>query len=302
MRRLLLPLLLIAGICVGLLWAGSFGLGPVVVVREDQILIVLRFGEVVKVLDKPGPSWRLPLIDQVITYDARLQYLNAEPVEKLAQGGEKLIIDFYAVWRLSDAHAFRRTYPRGFPQAERRIQETLNSLVGAKIGGLTRAQLLARSEVISRLDEEADEALASTGVDIIDVRLNRIELPRAAEPAAYSQMREQRKATSRELRAVGERRAREIRANADRNARLTLAKARGQAEVTRGQGDADSARIYAEAYNRDPEFFAFLRSLEAYRATLKGRTTMVLRPDHEFFRFLDPVVDAKRPRARDDER
>ena len=112
MRRLLLPLLLIAGICVGLLWAGSFGLGPVVVVREDQILIVLRFGEVVKVLDKPGPSWRLPLIDQVITYDARLQYLNAEPVEKLAQGGEKLIIDFYAVWRLSDAHAFRRPYPR----------------------------------------------------------------------------------------------------------------------------------------------------------------------------------------------
>ena len=288
MSRLLFPLLVIAGICVGLLWAGSFGVGPVIVVREDQVLIVLRFGEVVKVLDEPGPSWRLPLIDSVITYDARLQYLSAEPVEKLAMGGEKLIIDFYAVWKLSDAHAFRRSYPRGFSEAQRRIHETVNSLVGAKIGGLTRAQLLARSEVISRLDEEADAELASTGVDIVDVRLNRIELPRAAEPAAYRQMREQRRATSRELRAVGERRAREIRAKADREARLTLAAARGQAELTRGQGDADSARVYAQAYNKDPEFYAFVRSLEAYRATLKGRTTMVLRPDHEFFRFLDP--------------
>ncbi|MEE2672349.1 MAG: protease modulator HflC [Myxococcota bacterium] len=290
MRRLIFPALVTSGICVGLLWAASFGVGPVIVVRENQALIVLRFGEVVKVLDKPGPSWRLPVIDSVITYDAKLQYLNAEPLEKLAKGGEKLIIDFYAVWKLSDAHAFRRTYPRGFAQAQRRIQETLNSLVGAKIGGLTRAQLLARSEIISRLDEEADRELGSTGVDIIDVRLNRIELPRAAEPAAYSQMREQRRATSRELRAVGERRAREIRANADRNAQLTLAGARGQAEVTRGLGDAESARIYAQAYRQDPEFYAFLRSLEAYRATLKSRTTMVLRPDHEFFRFLDPRV------------
>ncbi len=294
MRRLVFPALILAGICVGLLWAGNFGVGPVIVVREDQTLIVLRFGEVVKVLDKPGPSWRLPLIDRVIRYDAKLQYLNAEPLEKLAKGGEKLIIDFYAVWKLSDAHAFRRAYPRGFAQAERRIQETLNSLVGAKIGGLTRAQLLARSEIISRLDEEADAELASTGVHVIDVRLNRIELPRAAEPAAYSQMREQRRATSRELRAVGDRRAREIRANADRDARLTLAGARGQAEITRGQGDAQSARIYAQAYSQDPEFYAFVRSLEAYRATLKGRTTMVLPPDHEFFRFLDPRAAIER--------
>jgi membrane protease subunit HflC len=287
MRRLL-PLLILVGLLVGLLWGGNYGIGPVVVVREDQSKIVLRFGEAVQVLDEPGIALRIPLIDTVLTYDSRLQYLNAAPVEKLAMGGEKLIIDFYAVWRVSDAHAFRRSYPGGFAQAERRIQETVNSLVGAKIGGLTRAQLLARSEVIDTLDEESDAQLASTGVDIIDVRLNRIELPRAAEPAAYRQMREQRRATSREVRAVGQRRAREIRAIADREARLILADAGRKAEIARGQGDADSARIYAQAYSRDPEFYAFVRSLEAYRATLKGRTTMVLPPDHEFFRFLDP--------------
>jgi len=288
MRRLAFPVLVLAGIAVAFLWAGNFGIGPVVVVREDQIKIVQRLGEVVKVLEEPGLDWRAPVIDEVLTYDARLQYLNAAPFEKLAMGGEKLIIDFYAVWQLSDAHAFRRSYPRGFEQAERRIQETVNSIVGAKIGGLTRAQLLARSEVIESLHEEADAELASTGVDIVEVRLNRVELPRAAEPAAYKQMREQRRARSRELRAMGDRRAREIRANADREARLTLARASSEAEITRGQGDAESAHIYAQAYGKDPEFYAFLRSLEAYRATLKERTTMVLPPNHEFFRFLDP--------------
>jgi membrane protease subunit HflC len=288
MRRLF-PLLVLVGVVVGLLWAGNYGIGPVVVVREGEAKIVLRFGEAVQILDEPGLALRLPFIDGVLTYDSRLQYLNAAPVEKLAMGGEKLIIDFYAMWRVSDAHAFRRSYPGGFAQAERRIQQTVNSLVGAKIGGLTRAQLLARSEVIDTLDDESDTQLASTGVDIIDVRLNRIELPRAAEPAAYKQMREQRRATSREVRAVGDRRAREIRANADREARLLLAEAERKAQMARGKGDADSARIYAKAYGRDPEFYAFVRSLEAYRATLTARTTRVLAPDPDFYRFHDPA-------------
>lgn len=293
MRRLVLPLLVLAGLAGGLLWAGNYGYGPFVIVREDQIKMLLRFGEVVQTLDEPGLAFRIPGLDDVLTYDARLQYLNAAPVEKLARGGEKLIIDFYAVWRIADAHAFRRSYPRGPLQAEQRIQETVNSLVGAKIGSLTRAQLLARSEVISTLDEESDAELESTGVDVVDVRLNRIELPRAAEPAAYKQMREQRRAVSRERRAAGERRAREIRAKADREAELTVAEARSKAEITRGEGDAEAARIYGEAYGKDADFYAFVRSLEAYRSSLKGRTTLVLPPDHEFFRFLDPQAQLR---------
>jgi membrane protease subunit HflC len=148
--------------------------------------------------------------------------------------------------------------------------------------------------VIASLDDASEAALGETGIDVVDVRLNRIELPRAAEPAAYEQMREQRRAISRELRVVGERRAREIRANAEREAELTLAQARSKAEITRGEGDAESARIYADAYNADPEFYSFVRSLEVYRATLKGSTTMVLPPDHEFFRYLDPRGGAAR--------
>jgi membrane protease subunit HflC len=288
MRRLF-PVLVLAAVAVALLWAGNYGLGPVVIVREGEAKIVLRFGEAIKILDEPGLNFRIPLIDRVIVYDARLQYASASPAEMLAKGGESLIIDFYAVWRLSDAHAFRRSYPRGFVEAEKRILETIVSRVREMIGRSTRAELLARSAVLASLDDLSELALSSTGIDIVDVRLNRIDLPRAAEPAAYDQMREQRRAISRELRAVGERRAREIRANADREAELTLAAARSEAEVKRGEGDAQSAGIYAEAYGRDPEFYAFVRSLEAYRAALKGRTTMVLAPDHPFFRFLDPA-------------
>jgi membrane protease subunit HflC len=293
MRRLF-PVLVLAAVAVALLWAGNYGLGPVVIVREGEAKIVLRFGEAVKILDEPGLNFRIPLIDRVIVYDARLQYASASPAEMLAKGGESLIIDFYAVWRLSDAHAFRRSYPRGFAEAEKRILETIVSRVREMIGRSTRAELLARSAVLASLDDVSELALSSTGIDIVDVRLNRIDLPRAAEPAAYDQMREQRRAISRELRAVGERRAREIRANADREAELTVAAARSEAEVKRGEGDAQSAGIYAEAYGRDPEFYAFVRSLEAYRATLKGRTTMVLAPDHPFFRFLDPAGATQR--------
>jgi membrane protease subunit HflC len=295
MRGVLFALLVLAGLSVALVWGGNYGIGPVVVIREDQAKIVLRFGEAVKILDQPGLSWRLPVIDTVLTYDARLQYLNAAPVEKLAKGGEKLIIDFFAVWRIADTHAFRRSYPLGVEQAERRIQETVNSLVGSRIGGLTRAQLLARTEVIGSLDEESDEELSSTGVDVIDVRLNRVELPRAAEPAAYAQMREQRRATSRERRAMGERRAREIRANADREAQTLLAEARAEADRTRGEGDATSARIYAEAYGKDAEFYAFVRSLEAYRKTIGKGTTLVVPPSHEFFRLFESM-DATPPK------
>ena len=287
MRRLF-PVIVLAAIGVALLWAGSFGWGPVVIVREGEAKIVLRFGEAVSILDQPGPHLRLPGIDTVIVYDARLQYANAAPAEMLARGGESLIIDFYAVWRLSDAHAFRRSYPRGFPEAEKRILETIVSRVREQVGRSTRAELLARSDVIASLDDASEVALGETGIDVVDVRLNRIELPRAAEPAAYEQMREQRRAISRELRVVGERKARELRANAEREAELTLAEARSKAEITRGEGDAESARIYAAAYDKDPDFYAFVRSLEAYRKTMKGSTTLVLPPDHAFFRFLDP--------------
>ncbi len=291
MRRLPFALLLVIASVVALVWAGQFGMGPVIVTPEYESKIVLRFGSPVKILTEPGLAFRVPLLDEVLTFDKRLQYLNAQPVEMLIARGEKLIIDFYAVWRITDPLAFRRAFPSGMPQAASRIQETVNALVGAKVGGLELVQLLQRAEDLQTLDEEGSARLADSGVEIVDVRINRTEIPPNAEPAAYQQMREQRRALARDARVKGEREARRIRAESEREARTTRARARAWSETTRGEGDAEAARIYADAYSQDPEFYAFVRSLEAYRATIGPRTTMVLPPDHEFFRFLQPDSD-----------
>ena len=146
-----------------------------------------------------------------------------------------------------------------------------------------------RTDAIEELGARANELLAETGVEIVDVRINRMDLPQQALSAAYEQMREQQHAIARETRVRGERLAREVRAAAEKQARATRAEANAFSERERGNGDAGAARIYADAFNADPEFYAFVRSLEAYRATLGDKTTLVLSPDHAFFRFLDPA-------------
>jgi membrane protease subunit HflC len=289
--RFLLPLLVLIAIVVALVWGGEAGVGPVIITKENELKLVTRLGNPVQVLTEPGWALRVPLLDEVQTFDRRLQYLNAQAVEILIARNENLLIDYYVVWAIDDPLAFLKNFPGGMKKAEDRIQERVNALVGAKIGGLELSQLLERVELLDEITAEANEQLGKTGVRIEDVRLNRTELPREAEPAAYAQMREQRRAIAREYRVRGERSAREIRAKAERDARTTLADARSFGEVTRGEGDAESAAIYAAAYERDPRFYAFVRSLEAYRKTLGRGTTVVLTPDHEFFRFLgDPSL------------
>jgi membrane protease subunit HflC len=286
--RLLLVLLLVAAVLVATIWGGQAGVGPLVINRESEYRIILRFGSPVAVLSEPSWHLRVPLLDDVLVFDSRLQYLDARPVEMLIARGDKLIVDYYVIWKIGDPLAFLRSFPLGMQKAEDRIQSRVNALVGARVGGLSVAQILQRVDMLNSLAEEAGAELADQGVEIFDVRLNRTELPRKAEPAAYAQMREQRRAIAREQRVRGEREARTIRAEAEREARTITAKARSQSEVLRGEGDAQAARIYADAYNRDPEFYAFVRSLEAYRKSLGTHTTMVLPPEHEFFRFLEP--------------
>jgi membrane protease subunit HflC len=287
-------LLVVAAIGVGALWAGQYGVGPVIVTKENEFNIVLLLGTPRKTIDQPGIDWRLPILESTQTLDKRLQYLNAQPVELLI-GNETLSVDYYAVWRIEDPLAFSRSYPGGKAEASTAIQRRLKSLVGDKIGKLPLQQVLSRAAVFDELDSEASAALLEKGVVVLDLRINRTEIPREAESAAFEQMREQRRAISREHRARGEREAREMRARAEREARTTVAGARSQAEVTRGDGDAQAAAIYAAAYSGDPEFYAFVRSLEAYRKGLEERTTMVLAPDHEFFRYLQPRGLRARP-------
>ena len=297
MRRVLFLGLIVAASFVALLWAGQYDSGPFVITKQYEFRVVLRFGNPVGVLTEPGLSLRIPLVDQVLTFDRRIQYLNVPAVEMLIANNEKLIVDYYAVWVIDDPRSFLERYTGLKEVAERRIQEVVTGVVGANIAALDLDQLLQRSDVLQRLAEESNRDLAGTGVHVVDVRLNRTEIPARAEPAAFAQMREQRHARAREYRVRGERDAREIRAQAERVGRTVLAKARGASEVLRGEGDAEAAAIYADAYSKDPEFYAFVRSLEAYRKSLKENTTMVLAPDHEFFRFLEPSSSWARSRT-----
>jgi membrane protease subunit HflC len=292
--RFLLPLLLLGAGIVGLIWAGEYGYGPIVITKENEYKLVVGISGERAVLTEPGwdPTvWKVPFADTVRTYDRRLRYLNAPPVRVVIANNEKLIVDYYAVWRITDPSLFYQNYPKGEAAAELRIQEDIKSVVGSKIGGLNLAQLLARSEVLSTLHEESSANLLGTGVEVVDVRLNRTELPPNALGAAYAQMREQQTALAREHRAQGERMAREVRATADRLAVTALATAQAEAERIRGEGDAEATRIFATAHKKDPEFYVFVRSLEAYRKTLNKNTTMVMSPDHVFLRNLEPKLN-----------
>lgn len=304
--RWLLRLLLLVAIVVGMIWAGEFGFGPVVITKEDESRVIVGLTGPRSVITEPGwdPTvWKIPVVDEVHTFDRRLQYLNAPPLRVLIANNEKLVVDFYVVWRITDPLDFLKNFPQGGDAsrlaAENRIEEVVKSRLGSRLGGLTLQQLLGRSKLLGKLEEDASENLLGTGLEVIDVRLNRTELPPNAVPSAYAQMREQRKALARESRALGERRAREVVAKAERLAATTLAKARADSERTRGEGDAGATQVFASAYQKDPEFYSFVRSLEAYRNSLKTGTTMVLSPSHEFLRYLESSQpDAPPRRAR----
>jgi len=300
MMRFLVLLLTVAALFVAAVWSSNFrlpgnlSLSPIVITKETDLNVVLYpvTGQVHKTLIEPGLTWIFPG-SRVITLDRRLQHLNAEPVDVVISGKETLITDYYALWRVVDARAFIDNFPQvqsdaafGMNKAQARVQEAVNGLVKARVAGLELSELLKRNESLDRLAGDTRTELAETGVEVVEVRINRTDLPVKALESAYAQMREQQRALAREYRVRGERKAREARAIAEREARNTLAEAHAFNERTRGEGDAEAARTYSDAYNADAEFYAFVRSLEAYRKTLGEGTTMVLPPDHAFFRFL----------------
>ncbi len=298
MSRALLLLFVLAAAAAGTLWAGEYGYGPVVIVHEDEQKIVLLFGKEIAVLTEPGLALRVPLLTEVVRFDKRALYLNTEPEPIQTRDEERLVVDNYVIWRIRDPAQFFRSFPQGIPQAEGRIARVVKADVRAVVGRHTFGEVLtsAREEVMREIAAEAQETLGSEGVAIVDVRINRTEMPPGTRKNVYARMRAERERLARKYRAEGEAEGRRIRAGADREARVIVAEARRDAEVLRGQGDAEATAIYAAAYQKDPDFYAFVRSLEAYRKTLGSETTLVLTPGSGFFRVLrDPAAGARAP-------
>lgn len=291
--RFLFGLLVVGALAVATLWASQIDRGPLVINRTDEYRLVLRFGRVIQELKEAGlpGMWgpRIPFLDSVLVFDKKIQYLSAPASEVEIAGNDRLILDYYVLWQIESPRTFWKSFPGGVPEAQERIRKSVGSLVGNAAGMLSMSQILARAEHVEGLAPKATEILGEYGLRVIEVRINRTELPLPSQQATFRQMREQRRAIARERRAIGEREAREIRAAAERAARELVAEASSAAQIARGEGDAEAARVYAAAHGKDPEFFAFTRSLEAYRKSLDGKTTLFLSPDHPFLRYLDPA-------------
>ena len=293
MRRLTIFLFVIFGVFIGLVAAetqGYWNRGPIVITREGEQKLVLRLGEARRVTT-PGLDWIIPLLETTQTFDRRWLYLDTNPTELQTRDGEQLTIDNYAVWRVEDAIAFRRAFPSGIPQAESRIDRAMRDDVREVIGRHTLHEVLdtKRGEVMKEITGKTRENVASLGIAIADVRINRTDLPKETRGSVYERMKTERERLARKSRAEGDEEARRIRAEADAEARLIVANARRDAELARGQGDAEATRIYAESYGADPDFYEFVRSLEAYRKSIDEGTTLVLSPKSEFFQFLQSV-------------
>ncbi len=287
MRALIKTLFVFLVVVTGLVAAGNQGIGPVVITREGTQQIILRFGDPRAVV-QPGPSWRIPLIDETKTYDRRLLYLNTEQDVIQTKDQERIMVDNYAMWRIDDPEAFLSSFPRGMQQAEKQMDRVVRARVREVVARHTLTQVLTdlRTQIMVEIRDGVRDSFIGTGIAIDDVRINRTELPPSIEQNVFARMKTDRDRLARKYRAEGEEQARRIRAEADRDARVIVAKARSEAEISRGEGDAQATRIYAEAYGRDPEFYAFVRSLEAYRKTIGEGTTLILSPDSEFFQFF----------------
>jgi modulator of FtsH protease HflC len=260
------------------------------VYQTDQAIVV-RLGQPIRVVTDPGLNFKVPLLDSVISVEKRIVDLENPAQEVIASDQKRLVVDAFARYRINDALKFYQTIG-AIEGANARLSTLLNSALRRVLGEAStidivrdkRAQLMA--QVRTQLESEAQ----SFGVAIVDVRIRRADLPEQNSQAVYQRMQTERQREAAEFRAEGSQRSQEIHAKADRDVTVLIAEAQSKGEQTRGEGDAERNRIYADAYGRDPDFFTFYRSMQAYEAGLRSNDTrLVLKPDSDFFRYFgDP--------------
>lgn len=280
-RNLIIPLLVLVLFV---------GLSSLFVVSEAQKALVLQFGKVVKVQEKPGLGVKIPLIQEVVKYDARIQSLDTEELEVTPLDDRRLLVDAFARWRITDVKRFRQAVGTGgIPTAQRRLDAILRAQTREVLGSVTSNDILSadRAKLMRRIRDGAIREAKGLGVKVIDVRLKRTDLPRENLKATFGRMRAEREREATDERARGAEAAQRVRAQADRTRVELISDAKRKAEIIRGEADAKRNAIYAEAYGKDQEFFRFYRSLNAYLKALRGsNTSMVLSPDNEFFDYL----------------
>ncbi|MGQ0585952.1 MAG: protease modulator HflC [Gammaproteobacteria bacterium] len=263
-------------------------LNTVFVVDLRQRALVRQFGEIVSTEFEPGLHFKVPLVQDVLTFDGRMLTLDNQTENFLTLEKKNVKVDFFVKWKIAETGTYYRATGGDESVAMDRLAASINRGLRDQFASRTIQQALssARGEVTRALEPTVLEIKNSLGIDIVDVRVKRIDFPDDVREKVYERMRAERTRTASELRAKGAEQAEKIRAEADRAATVTVADAYGDAERTRGEGDARAAEIYARAYGQDPEFYRFFRSLLAYRESMRGKDVLVLEPDSEFFRYF----------------
>ena len=279
--------------------AGAVGLSSMFIVDERENALVLQFGQVKQVRTLPGLYFRIPFIQEVVRYDSRILGLQSQPLEVTPADDRRLVVDAFLRWRIDDVQRFRQAVGAvGISAAQGRIEQILNAAIREVLGSVPSNAVLSedRTGLMNQIRDIARREARSLGVDVIDVRLTRTDLPEQNLNATYARMKAEREREAAEQIARGGEAAQRVRAAADREVVELTSKARREADVIRGEADAERNRVLAEAYGADPEFFDFYRSLSAYRASLNsGNSAMVMAPDSEFFSYLknaEPKVAA----------
>jgi len=284
-------------IAVGAVIALIVLLSSVFTVHQRQQALVLQFGNPVAVVTEPGLHVKAPWPFQNVLYvDKRVLMLDLPTEEVIAQDRKRLVVDAYARWRITDPLRFYQALTDE-NVAQVRLQPILGSNVRRILGAQTFAAVLSgeRARLMLDIRDGVNAETQNFGIEIVDVRIRRADLPTQNSDAIYRRMQQERVREANEYRAMGAQISQEIRSKADRDVTVLLAEAQKLSEITRGEGDAEKNRIFAEAFSRDPDFFAFYRSMNAYQASLKGdNTTVILSPDSEFFRYFGNEAPARR--------
>jgi modulator of FtsH protease HflC len=266
-------------------------------VDETKKAAVLRFGEITRVVENPGLHFKVPFVNNVVYLEDRILNYDIQPRDILTSDQKRLTIDNYAIWRVGKPQTFIEANGGSIASAQSRIDDIVYSDLRDILAKHTLDEIVSakRLSYLQQVTELSQGKLQVFGIELIDVRIKRADLPSEIEQAVYGRMRSERERIAAQLRAEGEEQAKQITSNADKEKEIILADANKAAETVMGEGDAQALETYADAYNQDPEFYRFWRSLESYKTALKDGTSIVLTTDSDYLHFLNTMQDVAQP-------
>ena len=282
MRSVIAAFLVLLGFAAAVAYMSFF------IVHQNEQAIVLRFGDPRVIIKEPGLNWKIPAMETVEFFDKRILDLDTQPQEVTASDQKRLVVDAFTRYRISDPLKFYQAV-----RSELRVRQTLGPIVESSLrrvlGAATFQDVVRdkREDLMKRIAIQVDGEARDFGIEVVDVRIKRADLPEQNSKSVFDRMRAERQREAAEFRAEGAAAANRIKATADREATVIKAEATRKSELTRGDGDAERNRIFADAFGKDPDFFAFYRSMQAYEHGIsRGDTRMLLSPDSEFFRYF----------------